>query len=488
MNLKGVFSRKDAWAQTSRNAGMHHPAFFAALRETAVVLLLLSGVVQAAPEVLSHGRFKNVTLYQPKGEAQGLVLFLSGDGGWNLGVINMAQALTQQGMIVAGIDTPAFLKKLEKDRSDCVFPDGDLENLSHFIQAYVKLPAYHSPVIVGYSSGATLSYAMLAQAPSSTFAGALALGFCPGLNLHKPLCEGDGVKFEPRKDGKGVDFLPVQHLRDPFIAMQGEIDQVCAPAATQAFIHQVPKAEVVMLPKVGHGYSVEKNWMPQYNTAFARLAEQAKPRLPPPPKDVSDLPVIEVAAQGTPMDVYAILMSGDGGWAGLDKDVAAALAAKGIAVVGVDSLRYFWSPRKPEGLAADIDRLIRYYSTHWNKKRVLLIGYSQGANVLPFVLNRLPDAALKQVALAVPMGLEEKAAFEFHLTNWVGASGDMPILPEIEKLADRRQMLCIHGEDEKDSLCAKLDSKNYRVAMLPGGHHFNGAYDKLAELIVEAIR
>ena len=77
---------------------------------------------------------------------------------------------------------------------------------------------------------------------------------------------------------------------------------------------------------------------------------------------------------------------------GLDQDIAAALSAKGIPVVGLDSLRYYWTTRTPEGLAADTDRMIRYYLAHFGKKRVLLIGYSQGADVLPFAVNRLPAA------------------------------------------------------------------------------------------------
>ena len=62
--------------------------------------------------------------------------------------------------------------------------------------------------------------------------------------------------------------------------------------------------------------------------------------------------------------------------------------------MGLDSLRYFWSPRTPDGLAADTNRMILYYLTHWAKKRVLLIGYSQGADVLPFAVN----GCLRQLA------------------------------------------------------------------------------------------
>ena len=123
------------------------------------------------------------------------MLFLSGDGGWNLGVVDMAQALANEGALVAGVDVPQLLANLEKDNESCVSPDGDLENLSHFVQSYAALPTYHEAVLVGYSSGATLAYAMLAQAPTNTFAGALSIGFCPDLLLHKPLCGGEGLEF-----------------------------------------------------------------------------------------------------------------------------------------------------------------------------------------------------------------------------------------------------------------------------------------------------
>ena len=75
---------------------------------------------------------------------------------------------------------------------------------------------------------------------------------------------------------------------------------------------------VVKLPLVGHGFSVERNWMPQFRAAYARLAA-----LPPPvaaaAPEISDLPLQEVHAAG-PAQEFALLLTGDGGWAGLDQD------------------------------------------------------------------------------------------------------------------------------------------------------------------------
>ncbi|GAC1627614.1 MAG: virulence factor family protein [Nevskia sp.] len=455
------------------------------------------GAAPAVPgkdETLSHGRFRDVTIYRPEGTPKSFVMFLSGDGGWNLGVVSMAKTLVAKGALVAGINTPKLLAEMEKDGADCVYPDGDLENLSHFIQAYYKLPTYLAPLIVGYSSGATLAYASLVQAPEDTFAGALTLGFCPDLNLHKPLCKGSGIEFAKRSDGTGVDFLAAKKLGDPWITLHGAIDQVCDVPATRAFVAKVPKAEFVELPKVGHGFSVPTNWEAQYEAAFAKLTSVTSPKtVPPPPASLSGLPVIEIPAKaGAPTsDVFALLISGDGGWAGIDKEVAASLSAKGIPVVGIDSLRYFWTPRTPEVLAADVEKILRYYLSAWKKSRALFIGYSQGADVLPFALSRLSPATRAQVAEAAVMGLSDDALFEFHLASWVGAADEgLPTRPEIARLKNvigGMPLLCIYGEDDGEALCPKLDAAQVRIVKLKGGHHFGGDYDRVAQEIINGI-
>jgi type IV secretory pathway VirJ component len=451
----------------------------------ALLAIALAALPVRADETLSHGRFATVTLYRPAGDVKSVVLFLSGDGGWNQGVVDMAQALSHEGALVAGIDVPKLLANLDKDGEACVSPDGDLENLSHYIQSYAKLPTYHTPVLVGYSSGATLAYAMLAQAPVNTFAGALSLGFCPDLLLHRNPCAGEGLRFNRRKQDGGIDVLPSAKLGNPWIVLNGAQDQVCDVGAAREFVAQTHNATFVELPKVGHGYSVTRNWMPQFLTAFHSLEAVTHAALPPPPASLADLPLIELPAAGNG-DVFAVLLSGDGGWAGLDKDVASALAAQGISVVGLDSLRYFWTARTPDTLAADLDRVLRYYTATWHKSHAVLIGYSQGADVLPFAVNRLPSASRSVVERTVMMGLGENASFEFHFTNWLGADSGLPILPEVARL-DAGSTLCLYGKDEGDSLCPKVPAGHVQAVQLAGGHHFGGAYDSLARRITAGL-
>jgi type IV secretory pathway VirJ component len=447
---------------------------------------------------LSHGRFKDFLIYRPSGPPTSFVLLLSGDAGWDSVADTVARQLVHQGAMVAGIDWPKFKANLEADGDQCAFPDGDLENLSHFVQAYFHNAAYLPPILVGISSGAAMAYAMLAQAPRNTFAGALTLGFCPSLDLAKPLCKGSGL--ESLRRGRGVEFLPLKSLGNPWVDLQGANDRVCPAAAARDFISQVRGAAIAVLPLMGHDAASVPGWLPQFTAAYNKLATQnPTTHTAPPPASLSDLPVVEVPAQpvaaqpGTqadaaPTDVFAIIMSGDGGWAGLDQDVAAALRAKGIPVVGLDSLRYYWTARTPDGLAADTDRIIRYYLAHFGKQRVLLIGYSQGADVLPFAVNRLPEPTRARVALVAVMGMSEHALFEFHLSSWISDSNAGPeTLPEINRISGI-PVLCIYGADETDSSCPKLDPKKFKIVKLKGGHHFDGDYANLARQILAAAR
>ncbi|MGZ3275238.1 MAG: virulence factor family protein [Phenylobacterium sp.] len=226
--------------------------------------------------------------------------------------------------------------------------------------------------------------------------------------------------------------------------------------------------------------------------AYDRLAAANRPSLPPAPANLAGLPLVEVPATGAATgpaekDTFAVMLSGDGGWAGLDKNVAAALAAHGVPVVGFDSLRYFWSKRTPDGLARDLDRIARYYAARWKRSRVVLVGYSQGANALPAAFNRLPEASRNRVAQLVLIGLEHKVAWQFHIGNWIGAPADaQPILPDASQLS-ALTTLCLYGEGDADALCPDLPAQSVTAQQMPGGHHFNGAFDDLATRILARL-
>ena len=135
-----------------------------------------------------------------------------------------------------------------------------------------------------------------------------------------------------------------------------------------------------------------------------------------------------------------MIVTGDGGWASIDRDIGNALAERGIPVVGFNSLQYFWNRHTPEETARDVQRVLQHYLALWHKQTAMMIGYSFGADVLPFLINRFPPDLQKSITVVALLGPSRTADFEFHLTDWLGGvhhENDKPVLPEIKKLQQK---------------------------------------------------
>jgi type IV secretory pathway VirJ component len=460
-------------------------------RLLAAMALICSSLVAGTDEVVSFGRFGPVTLYRSEGPAAQVVLFVSGDGGWNLGVVDMARSLAGLGALVAGVDITHYLRELSRDTEACLYPAADFEALSKFVQREAGLAGYVAPVLVGYSSGATLVYAVLAQAPATAFRGAISLGFCPDLVLPKPPCRGSGLAWRTAGKPDEFIFLPCSHLEVPWIALQGMEDQVCAPAATQAFVRETRNADIVMLPKVGHGFMYQRSWMPQFREAFARITSAPPVEKAAVVKSLEDLPLVEVRSKGEERDILAVLITGDGGWAVADRGLSEELAASGIPVVALNSLKYFWTKRTPEEAASALERILRRYLAAWRKDRVVLAGYSLGADVLPFMMNRLPQDLQGAVGTIVLMGPSESVEFEFHVLDWLGRAPSrdaLPVVPEILKIRRDVRILCVHGEKDAAQICGALDAGRVLSVTLPGGHRLGGGYGPVASAILAVLK
>ena len=453
---------------------------------TALWASCLSPALGMDETALTAGRFGKVHLYRQSPRPSRVVLFISGDGGWNQGVVDMARILTGRDALVVGIDIVAYLKQLGQSGGPCLYPAADFEALSKFVQKTLNYREYVQPVLAGYSSGATLVYALLCQAPANTFKGGLSMGFCADQPLARAPCKGSGLAWKPGPKKGVYIFSPSGTLQTPWIAFQGDIDQVCDPRSTEAFVARVRGAELIKLPKVGHGFSVARNWQPQFLQAFARLAA---PSPATAGAGLDDLPLVEVPANGTVRSQLAVMISGDGGWAGIDRDLAGELANHGLAVVGLNSLKYFWSPRTPDGAAHDLERILVHYLQAWQKEGVALIGYSLGADVLPFLAARLPAEMRSRIQLVALLGPSRETAFEFHLSDWMGGSsraGQYPVAPEVKKL-DTLRTLCFFGDRETDSLCRDPLPAGVIKIPLSGGHHFGNTYTAIAAAILRAL-
>jgi type IV secretory pathway VirJ component len=424
---------------------------------------------------LQYGLFGTVTLAQPAGTPKRSVLLFSDHGGFGGAALDYAQGLAQSGSFVVGINLDAYLAQLESLQDKCSFPAGHVEEMAHWMERHVDMPSYQPPYVVGLGAGADFAYAVSVQAPSGTFVGLATLGYDFDLRLPRSFCKGDaGVATV--QDGGSFRVAPVGKLPLPWTA------RPFAPGArVNGFLGAVSKA-----------LSLQRDAARNDGAALARELDrlnQPQANAVATDDSLSDLPLTEIAPQGASDHRIAIMLTGDGGWAGLDKGVAAVLSQHGVRVIGLSSLEFFWHKKDAAQITDAVARVIAHYSAHYSQARFVLIGYSFGASLVPVVGNRLPEAERAKVSGGVMISPDDAAVFEIHVGDWFGNtahSDALPLGPEVAHV--KVPLVCVSGETEDDAWCpvaAKLGP--VKLVQLPGGHHYDGDYDKLGAAILQAL-
>jgi len=449
-----------------------------------VILLapVLAAAVAAAPSSLEVPGFGRVVVHASADPPARVVLLLSGAGGLDPAAQALEETLATHGALVVGTDTSAYLAAHPPGR--CLYPAGDLEELAQRVEKLQRLEAYSRPIVVGHSRGAAIAWAAVAQAPAGTFAAGVAIAPCPERPLPARLCAAAGP---PPRRLEGGELPALVRPPAPLEIVSGADDVGCPAQAAErlatalgARFTLVPGAAHALDPAVGEAVAA----------AVGRLSPARSVATLVTVPGVADLPLVEVpAATGNRL---AVLLTGDGGWVGIDKALAGALSEEGVAVVGLDSLRYFWKRRTPEETARDVARVLAHYAAAWGRDEFLLVGYSRGADLAPFVAARLPPEQRERLRLVAMLGPGTFAEFEVHAIDLFSSVRRRDALSTEEAVRDaggKVPMLCVHGAEEHDSLCPRIaDVPWVKRILLPGGHHFDGGYPRLARMVLDAAR
>ena len=423
---------------------------------------------------LAFVRTGDVAVYRPP-LVSSVAIILSGDSGWGGVSDRVAQRLAGEGVLVLGVDTRAYLAIVAKSKGPCHSSAADFQTLAQLAEQKQGLDRYHEPVVIGYSAGASLAFLAAEEAPAA-FRGAISLTFPPDvLGPARPFCTWKAAP--PQAIAGGFLYRPVP-LAIPFTIVQGDADTVVPATLAKKFAAQIPGARFISVAGAGHGLGDWRDWWQAFADDYERMAGVgATTDATKVDASLADLPLIEVAGTAPHPTRFAIFLSGDGGWADLDRSVAAKLAAKGLPVVGWSSLKYFWTEKPPATAAADLARVIRAYSDKWAADQVVLIGYSFGADTLPFMIAGLPPAERAKVAGLVSIAGSTTAEFKFSTLDWfTDQQSGPPVAPALLALAPL-PVLCIYGNDDRGALCPTLPSGSVRDLALPGDHHIGGNFD-----------
>lgn len=439
-------------------------------RRGAAALIILACLIVTSPlYALDGGRYGDVKVLEPVRPARGFVIFFTDRNGSDAANDAAAAAIVETAALVVEVNTPTYLKRLDKLNEKCHQLVWDAERLSRQLQRVRSFPNYLTPILAGVGEGGTVAELALTEAPSATIAGAVAVDPSATVASRRPICTNAAVQSGP----VSFSYGPVKSL---------------AGYWSVGLTADVPKADrnyLLALRRAGAPVEIQEvSGRPSMGQALRSLIAPHL-TMPAAVSNISRLPLIELPVQHR-SKLMAVVLSGDGGWRDIDKTIAEDLQQHGVPVVGLDSLRYFWSRKTPDQTAADLAAVIETFAAKWQAEDVALIGYSFGADVLPFAYNRLPEALRSHVVLIALFGLSKFADFEIRVAGWLGLPAGpeaLPVAPATAKIPPRL-MQCFYGAEESDSACPELAKRGVEVIRTAGGHHFNFDYRPLEQDVV----
>ena len=183
---------------------------------------------------------------------------------------------------------------------------------------------------------------------------------------------------------------------------------------------------------------------------------------------------------------FVFYISGDGGYTSFSEDVCAAINKAGYKVTSLNSKSYFDDQKTPQQTTDDI---VSYLSEQFNKRKdqqFILIGYSFGADITPFVINLFPDSIKRKLISVVLLSPSTSTDFETHVWDKLGLKKkrSMDVVAEVNKLGAIKTTIIL-GNDDDDFPINNIKLKNYVHELLPGGHHYEGNTDEVARTIMK---
>ncbi|HEX3526341.1 MAG TPA: AcvB/VirJ family lysyl-phosphatidylglycerol hydrolase [Thermoanaerobaculia bacterium] len=449
-------------------------------------LILSAGAVQAAPAgstVMQFVQYGAVPVFRPAGEPSQVVILLSGDQGIGSRETEVGNALAAAGALVFALDVPHYLESIVQAKGKCLSPGTEIHQLGQNGQARTDLPVYHPPILVGVGSGGALAFATLALSAPGTWTGVVSLGFCPVYAAPRPFCPAGDLQTDPKWPGPGVRFLPDRDNKTPWIVL----DEVAAPGECPS----APAAEIPSFIAATPGASrvPQSAWKTELPKALAEIAgkrKEAEAARRAHLGDLADLPLVEVPATAPEIDAFAVDVTGSGGYEGLDVEIGDAMAEQGVPLVALSSPDYFWTTRDAEGMSRDLARILEHYLKAWHKSKVVLIGYSQGADVIPYMVTRLPEELRAKVASIGLVGPDDQAELDMGLSGFRNRKppATLPVISETAETARLKghKVVCVYGKREKHSICPALDPA-LRIDLLTvgSGHGFSGRAPEMIE-------
>lgn len=190
-------------------------------------------------------------------------------------------------------------------------------------------------------------------------------------------------------------------------------------------------------------------------------------------KNDFDLPVITYPSATPFSKKILFLFSGDGGWVDFEDQLATEFSKRGFFIVGFNSRTYFWEKKTPQQTADDVLLLIKKYSLQYKANRIYLCGYSFGADIVPFIYNRLPleiKMNVEALQMLSPFATSDFMVHTSDLLNIAQDNNPYKVQPEVESIT--APIFCFYGTEESPKPLQGIKMNNFSLSIVPGGHKY----------------
>ena len=209
-------------------------------------------------------------------------------------------------------------------------------------------------------------------------------------------------------------------------------------------------------------------------SAFVLISCSGKPKFPVSEwnDDLENNPII-------------FYLSGDGGFNSFSKEFAAELHGFGYDVFALNSRDYFWKKKTPLQASQDVENYLKTLISKRKNKEIILLGYSFGADVSPFIYNRFDADFKKNIKKMIIIGPSKVNNFEVDLQELI--TGKMQygysVPHEINQLKNVDFTMIASDLEYKYFPLNEITLKNYHFEHIPGDHHFDGNTEMLTKKI-----
>jgi len=183
-------------------------------------------------------------------------------------------------------------------------------------------------------------------------------------------------------------------------------------------------------------------------------------------------------------------VSGDAGFNSFSKNFSEQIFRNGFDIYALNTKDYFWDEKTARGSAGDFSGFLEDRFRGRKNKQLVIVGYSFGADALPFILNRFPPETRQRILKVILIDPSSNGDLKITLASYINesAAGRWATFPELSKLGDLSFAFILSDFSAYYYPYAKVPLADKQLYRLPGNHRFDGNFKGLASTVAKIIR